>query len=51
MTALLSVLVFAWVLLMGELANFDVYSRTAFALGVMTVMPVFLLTTRVERRG
>lgn len=55
MTALASLLAFAWVIVIGELANFgDTYSRTAYALGVVTVTGVFVVADVVlvrRRRG
>jgi len=50
-TAIASIGVAAWVLLVGSAADFgDTYSRTAFALGVAAAVPAFLLAARVERR-
>jgi len=46
-----SIVVAAWVLLVGSLADFgDAYSRTAFALGVAAAVPAFLLADWAERR-
>ena len=54
-TVLASVGVFAWVLLVGALADFhDPYARTAFALGIVAAVPAFLLgdlLVRERRRG
>ena len=42
-TALASLFCFAWILLIGSLADFrDPYSRTAFALGVVAAIPGLL---------
>ena len=51
-TALGSLVVMAWVLLIGALADFgDSYSRTAFALGMAAAVPAFLLADWMEGRG
>lgn len=42
--ALASVVVFAWVLFIGSLADFgDPYSHTAFALGVVAAVGAFIV--------
>lgn len=42
-TALASIVVVAWIILVGALADFhDAYSRTAFALGVVAAIPGLL---------
>lgn len=42
--ALASIVVVAWVLIVGSLADFgDTYSRTAFALGIVAAVPGFML--------
>ena len=54
MTALLSIFVFVWVLLVGSLADFhDTYSRTAFALALAALVPVFVFADKLldRRRG
>lgn len=50
-TALVSIAVVAWVLVVGAAADFDdPYAATAFALGILAAVPAFLLADLVERR-
>jgi hypothetical protein len=53
-TALASIAVAAWVLLVGAAADFDdPYARTAFALGILASLPVVVAAGWAEgrRRG
>lgn len=45
-----AVLVGLWVLVVGSVADFDTYSRTAFALGILAAVPAFLLAPTERRR-
>ena len=54
-TALVSLGIMAWVILVGELASFpDAYSRTAYALGIAVVAGPFVALDKLlvgRRRG
>ena len=39
------------VLLMGSIADFDTYSRTAYAIGVVTGIPGFLIGGWIQERA
>jgi hypothetical protein len=50
-TAISAILTALIVLAVGSIADFyDVYSRTAYALGVVTGVAVFLVASRLEKR-
>jgi hypothetical protein len=49
MTALASLAAALWVLVIGSLADFDTYSRTAFALGIVASAGVFVVADALLR--